>query len=170
MAGEAEDGVGALELIQRVRPDIVMADIQMPQMDGITLLAELERLDISTRVIIISAYRDFEYAQKAVKYGAYDYLLKPIYEDQLLEVVSRCIADITRESRQLTEWNKMAEYMKEGLPLARRKYLESLTIGKGYDFLFLPALLKQPIAKHGFSRTRAATFCVRIVIRKCSTR
>lgn len=131
LVGEAEDGEQALELIQLVHPDIVLADIQMPHMDGITLLAELERLEISTHVIIISAYRDFEYARKAMKYGAVDYVLKPIYEDQLIDVVSRCIEDITRHSRQVTDWNKLTESVRVSVPLARRRYLESLIIGDG---------------------------------------
>ncbi len=132
LAGEAEDGVGALELIQTVRPDIVLADIQMPYMDGITMLAELDRLGISTHVIIISAFRDFEYAQQAIKYGAFDYVLKPIYEEQLIDVVSRCVEDITRRSKQATEWNMLTESVMVSLPLARNKYLESLTAGDGY--------------------------------------
>jgi len=159
-AGEAEDGESALELIQSVRPDIVLADIQMPHMDGLTLLAELERLGIVTHVIIVSAYRDFEYAQKAVKYGAFDYLLKPIYEDQLIDVVSRCMEDITQRSKQVTEWNELAEGMKFSLPLARRDYLESLIVGEGY--FTEDTLKKLKVLQIPLDPDRTGTICIQV--------
>lgn len=127
-AGEAENGKHALELIQSVRPDIILADIQMPQMDGLTLMEELSRLQIDTNVIIISAYRNFQFAQKALKHGAFDYMLKPIYKEQVIDVVRRCVDKIKKKKEQATNLIKLTSTLSESLPLARWKFLESLTI------------------------------------------
>ena len=78
LAGEAENGEYALDMINRTRPDIVITDIRMPDMDGIELLKSICELGSQIVTIVISGYDDFEYAKKAIKYGSIDYIMKPI--------------------------------------------------------------------------------------------
>lgn len=129
-AGEAEDGRKALQLIEAVQPDIVMVDIQMPLMDGITLLETLQQRRIRTNVIIVSAYRDFEYARKSLQLEAFDYILKPVYEDQLLDVMQRLVNRIHMESKKNQAFQQLESSLKESLPLARRKFLEGWISGE----------------------------------------
>jgi len=87
VAGAAYDGKTGLELIRTVKPDIVLTDIRMPNMDGLTMLAAIrsEYPDIQTAVL--TAYRDFDYARQAITLGVCRYLLKPSNLEELKETV-----------------------------------------------------------------------------------
>ena len=76
--GEAGNGKEALNLIREKKPDLVVSDISMPELDGLELLKEINRMGLCTRVIFISGYQEFSYAKKAVTLGAVDYILKPV--------------------------------------------------------------------------------------------
>ncbi|MBI9014796.1 MAG: response regulator transcription factor [Clostridiales bacterium] len=80
---EAEDGISALEKIQCHLPDLVLLDIRMPGMDGMDLLKKMRELNISTKVIFLTGYAEFEYAKKAIPLGVEAFLTKPINEDEL---------------------------------------------------------------------------------------
>lgn len=83
IAGTADNGVTALEEITELHPDIVLTDIRMPDMDGLTLLQKLQEAGSQALTIIVSGYQDFQYAQQAVRLGASDYLLKPVNPPEL---------------------------------------------------------------------------------------
>jgi two-component system response regulator YesN len=83
IVGTAHDGHSAYELIQKEKPDLIITDIRMPGMDGLTLISRTKSICPEADIIIISGYRDFEYAQNAIRYGVNDYLLKPIKRDEL---------------------------------------------------------------------------------------
>lgn len=85
--GEAEDGVEGLELIEKLSPDIVISDIRMPQMDGLTMI-ELALKNNHFSSIILTGYSEFEDAKQAITLKVYDYLLKPIDEEKLVEVLT----------------------------------------------------------------------------------
>jgi two-component system response regulator YesN len=90
--GEASDGLQALQMITEYRPDIVFLDMRMPGMDGLELLKQLERFDLPSSVIIVSGHDDYVYMHQAIKYGAKDYILKPIDRDAFNASVGRLIA------------------------------------------------------------------------------
>jgi YesN/AraC family two-component response regulator len=87
LIGEARDGKEAMELIKIRPPDVVFTDIKMPRMDGLKLTACLQEQYPGIIVIILSAYNEFEYAQKALHFGAKDYLLKLSMSPESLEAV-----------------------------------------------------------------------------------
>lgn len=89
VVGEAEDGEEALELIDRLQPDLLLTDIRMPVMDGLDLLREVHSKQLRTDTVLVSGYGEFAYAQEALRYGAVDYLLKPIQADALLGLLNR---------------------------------------------------------------------------------
>ncbi|GLX67607.1 response regulator [Paenibacillus glycanilyticus] len=81
---EAGNGQEALEKIKQLEPDLVIADIRMPVLDGLELIRKVtEEAAYSPTFIIVSGYHDFEYAQRALRYGVHDYILKPIDETEL---------------------------------------------------------------------------------------
>ncbi|GGG00309.1 response regulator transcription factor [Paenibacillus abyssi] len=80
---EATQGVEALDWLQLNRADIVLTDIRMPVMDGLSLMKEIRDRDIPADVIIVSGYDDFKYAQQALRLGAFDFLLKPLEKADL---------------------------------------------------------------------------------------
>jgi two-component system response regulator YesN len=124
--GEAEDGEEALKLIKLQTPDILITDIKMPHMDGLALMEELKNNNLATKVIIISGYSDFSFAQKALRRGALDYILKPIEETQVLSVVRQCVAQLQREEQDHRQLMQISESIRESLPLARQRFLETL--------------------------------------------
>lgn len=83
VVGESNDGVTAMEEIEELRPDILISDIRMPGLSGLELLEELRGKKIDCKVIFVTGYAEFEYAQKALQLGASDYILKPIQKEKL---------------------------------------------------------------------------------------
>ena len=101
ICGEASTGEETLEQIQKLKPSIVMLDINMPGMSGIDILAEVhncpEKYPSKPSFLILSGYSDFDYAQKAINYGAKGYMVKPVDEDILQEKISSLVKEIQRE-------------------------------------------------------------------------
>ena len=89
LVGTSHNGLEALDLIKRVRPDLVITDIRMPGMDGLELIAKAKDVSEKTSFVIISGHNQFEYAHNAIRYGVEDYLLKPIRRSELNETLSR---------------------------------------------------------------------------------
>ena len=103
VVGEANNGVMALEEIEKKKPDILFTDIRMPGYNGLELLELLRKKELDTKVVLISGYAEFEYAQSAIRNGAYDYLLKPIDQDKLQTVLERILGDGSTESGNVQE-------------------------------------------------------------------
>lgn len=82
IVGEAQNGIEVCELIEKLQPDVLLLDMKMPGCAGDRILEWLVEKTARIHVIVISGYDDFEYARKALKYGAIDYILKPIHRDE----------------------------------------------------------------------------------------
>lgn len=93
------NGTEGLESILKWCPDIVITDISMPYMDGVSLLKQSRLHGLSCEFIFISAYSDFAYAKDAVTYGAFDYLLKPLEAPILFDCVRRCVQKLSATLR-----------------------------------------------------------------------
>lgn len=107
IVGEAKNGQEGLELIRELRPDIALVDINMPVMNGIEMAEELYHKNVSCKLIILTGYSDFQYAQKAIHLDIQDYLLKPVDRQQLIKCLEKTAQQIDRErnrSRQYKEW------------------------------------------------------------------
>lgn len=100
IAGTAYDGKTGLELIRTVRPDIVLTDIRMPNMDGLTMLAALRSEFPEIQTTVLTAYRDFEYARQAITLGVCRYLLKPSNLDELKEAVQMMVSRLDARPAQ----------------------------------------------------------------------
>lgn len=108
VVGAALDGQEALELMKELRPDVVLTDICMKCMDGIQLMEETKKIDPEIRFVVLSAYRDFDYAQEACRLGAVSYLLKPITDEmfaKMQEVYELCRKE-KEEHRNYRKWEK----------------------------------------------------------------
>ena len=110
VCGEASNGDEGYEKILELKPDIILLDIQMPGKLGLEILKDVRKRGIKGRFIIISGYSNFEYAKQAIKYGVKDYLLKPIDEDELLDIALKLKNEIEEEdkSKNNIEKNKVA--------------------------------------------------------------
>ena len=105
---EAEDGGEALEIALKEKPDIVITDIRRPELSGIDLMKKLNENSIFSKMIVVSGYDDFEYAQGALRMGAINYLLKPVDEEELLDSVKRCVEELKKEKNKETVFDKQS--------------------------------------------------------------
>lgn len=105
---EAEDGGEALEIALKEKPDIVITDIRMPELSGIDLMKKLNENSIFSKMIVVSGYDDFEYAQGALRMGAINYLLKPVDEEELLDSVKCCVEELKKEKNKETVFDKQS--------------------------------------------------------------
>lgn len=87
IVGTALDGDIALEMLEEVKPDVIMTDISMKRMSGLELMEEVRKRGVQAEFIVLSAYRDFEYAQAAIENGALRYLIKPLDDEELEQVM-----------------------------------------------------------------------------------
>lgn len=100
ICGGAENGNEALRLIEETSPDILLVDIRMPILDGLELIEILTERKSHVKSIILSGYDDFSYAQKALKLGASDYLLKPCRPKEILDTVLKVKSCIETEKKR----------------------------------------------------------------------
>jgi len=98
IVGEATNGLEALQSMGSLRPDVVITDVRMPQMDGIEFMREVRKQSSRVRFLVISGYEDFAYAKGAVDYGAAGYILKPVDNGQLAEYLIKLAQEINQET------------------------------------------------------------------------
>ncbi len=94
VAGTAPNGEEGMELINRVKPDILFSDICMPGIDGLTMIAGIKSQHPNMEITILTGFRDFDYAQKAIRLGVTRFLLKPSKMDELEEAVEKMTANL----------------------------------------------------------------------------
>ncbi|GGD98208.1 response regulator [Paenibacillus nasutitermitis] len=98
IVGEAENGVQALQYVERLKPDIVVTDIGMPLMDGLELLQQLQQQPSPPKVVLLTCYEDFDKVQIALRFGAGDYLTKVMLsEDEFVSALQRTAASLRKE-------------------------------------------------------------------------
>jgi two-component system response regulator YesN len=129
VAGEAENGREAYDLAEITVPDIVITDIRMPFMDGLELAAALKNRFPTIRIIILTAYDEFEYAQRAIKIDIAEYVLKPVSSNELIEVLLKVKHEIDNEKAQRENNQILLEQFKRALPVLKEKYLSSVITG-----------------------------------------
>lgn len=100
VAGQAENGKKALDFILSHHVDVILCDIKMPVLSGIELAREIYEKSLNVRIIFLSAYKDFEYAQKALEYKAFNYIVKPTKYNEILTVFSRLKQELDMEKKE----------------------------------------------------------------------
>lgn len=110
---EAEDGIDADNLLQQESFDIVFTDINMPEMDGLSLLEKSSNYNPAAQWVILSGYDSFKFAQRAILHGAKDYLLKPITKEKLSETMLRLTENIKKEQNNFIDINEIEGMLAE---------------------------------------------------------
>lgn len=102
ICGVAENGQEAMELAKELKPDIIISDIEMSKKTGLELANEVSNILPDIKVIILTAYTKFEYVQKSVSLGVYEYILKPFEDITLLDTVKSAVSEqIAERSKNL---------------------------------------------------------------------
>ncbi|MBO8171007.1 MAG: response regulator [Bacillaceae bacterium] len=92
VVGEAADGAQAVEMYKELQPDLVTMDITMPEMDGITALKEIKKIDPNARVVMCSAMGQQAMVIDAIQAGAKDFIVKPFQADRVLEAIKKSLS------------------------------------------------------------------------------
>lgn len=124
--GVSENGKEALDAVARLRPDVVLTDIYMPFMDGLELSRCIAEKYPRTKIIILTGYDDFEYAQQAVKLQVTDFILKPVTSAELREILDKLKVEMDEERGNQEHLNQLKQQLNESLPLLKERFLERL--------------------------------------------
>lgn len=123
IAGEAHGGTDAMELIAATHPHIIITDIRMPGMDGISLIKAIREKDLNIRIIILSGYSDYQFLKEAIRLGVDGYLLKPIDTDELISNLKNLVSTIEKEQLRSLR-------LYQGMELLRANTLNRLVTGE----------------------------------------
>ncbi len=139
IVGEAQNGIEALEILENEKPDVLFLDMRMPGLSGSEILERLGQKEEKPITVIVSGYDEFEYARTALKYGAVDYILKPIERNafnRLLESIAAKLKDAGEGKSAFTPYKDVAQRIKEDIEEEYAKdisltyYAESYYINK----------------------------------------
>ncbi|WP_138495898.1 response regulator [Paenibacillus pinistramenti] len=122
----AENGKEASEMIEKTRPDVVVTDIQMPFMNGLQLAEWIREHYPATRIIILTGFEEFEYAQRAIKLQIDEYVLKPFSSKDLEQVLTKVKLSIDQEIHERENIQVLREHYRQNLPLLQNLFLASM--------------------------------------------
>lgn len=129
VVGDAENGEDALEKLEVLEPDVVLTDIRMPYMDGLTLAERIRQKYPSMKILIFSGFDDFEYAKKAIKLNVTEYILKPVNVEELTAILRRVKGSLDEEIELRRNVDLLRENYRRSLPILKERFLKDLVSG-----------------------------------------
>jgi two-component system response regulator YesN len=126
VAGTALDGDEGLRMAGEVQPDIILTDIRMPKMDGLEMTQAILQLNPKCKIIILSAYSDFSYAQQALRLGAFDFVKKPFSIDEIVSVALKAKSACEEDRLEAHKLQEMELQIKASLPILQQEYVTLL--------------------------------------------
>ncbi len=142
LVGEAANGEEALEMCETLAPDVIMTDIQMPFMDGLTLCRQAKQLLPGVKTAIFSGFDEFDYAKEAIKLEVEEYILKPIDAAELQAVFRRIKDALDSEVANRRDVARLRRYYEQSLPVMRQQLLSDLLEGH-IDLARIDTLLQE---------------------------
>lgn len=133
IVSEAADGWMAIEKAKASKPDVVLQDIRLPELDGLQVAAKLRHLQPDCKVIIITAYGEFDYAKEAVALGISDYLLKPVDTQEVIALLDRLAEEIAEAKSAKNEIERLRATLNDVLPLILAGFVMDLINGNIVD-------------------------------------
>lgn len=129
IAGFAGNGAETLQKVAELHPDICLVDINMPILNGLDLIEKLREKDSETVCIVITGYDEFDYAQRAVRLGVFDYVLKPVVDDILRSTIERSVTFITEREKHKGQLVFAQQMLIRNMPVLRERFLNDLISG-----------------------------------------
>ncbi|SFM11548.1 two-component system, response regulator YesN [Gracilibacillus orientalis] len=121
--GSRENGIEALDIIEKEEPEIVITDIMMPEMNGLELIKRVHNQNLNVNFIVLSGYDEFEFASTAMKFGVQEYILKPCDDIEITESLKKVLEDIRQKEKKEQIFNRMTDNWKKALPQIKEKFL-----------------------------------------------
>ena len=129
LVGEASDGEMALSIMKDVKPDILITDIRMPFVDGLSLSRIIKKILPWIQIIIISGHDEFQYAQEAISIGVDEYILKPVSASGMLAILNKLVDRIEQEKMHLSSIENLKQQARSNSDLIRERWLCDLVTG-----------------------------------------
>lgn len=134
ISGEAGNVPGAIQLMEKEMPDIVITDMHMPSMSGIELIDHINKYWPQIRVIALSAYDDFNYVRQSMKKGAVDYVLKHLLNSKtLLDILETARESVLKYRNECSQRNLMTEQLSSRKSIMSREFIQRLVTGELTD-------------------------------------
>jgi two-component system, response regulator YesN len=111
--GEAEDGDEGVKLIISQKPDIIITDVRMPGLNGLEMISKIKELHYQCVIVLLTGFREFEYAQQAVRLGAFRLILKPTNTNELLQIIDDAVAELRKQATDQNEILNIRTKLKE---------------------------------------------------------
>ena len=128
IVGTALSGSEGIRLAEELKPDIILTDIKMRAMDGISMIEHLRTQGLQAEFIIMSGYKVFEYAQRAMEAGVISYLLKPINKNRLIQSIQKSVERLERYQAAEADEAPKSKMMGEVLRYINQHYCEDITL------------------------------------------
>lgn len=129
IVGEAGDGTSAVRAAAQQQPDIVLLDIRMPEMNGLEAAKAIRAILPEVRIVMLTAFDEFEYAKQALKIGAVEYLLKPLRPDDLVKALAAVTEQVGLAKRKVREDLQIRQSLKEAAPYIKMSFVQDLIAG-----------------------------------------
>lgn len=129
VVGEAEDGEVALNLIEKLKPDIILLDICMPFLNGLELIKKIKDIDKNFIIIIVTGYDEFQYTHEALKLKVFDYLLKPINKEDLKNIILKALQELNKSNERKSYITWANKQLNENLNSLRENFFNNLVSG-----------------------------------------
>lgn len=123
VCADASDGIEGIELIKKYLPEIIITDIRMPGLDGLSMIKQVKGIVPNSKIIILTGYRDFDYVQEAIKCGAFDFMLKPSKIEELTSVLTKAVNEINDQKIRHMEVDRFKLLFEQNIPVLREKLL-----------------------------------------------
>ncbi len=149
LVGSACNGEEALEMAEAMSVDVVMTDIKMPFMDGLTLAGKLKENYQNTKIVVYSGFDEFEFAQEAIHLEVEEYLLKPINPQELIKVFSKIKENLDKEIDEKRNAKKLYEHYLKSIPMMQEQVLVSLLHGRIQTEKAVPLLQSYDLEMNG---------------------
>jgi len=133
IAGEAANGVDGLKICSIVKPDIILTDIKMPEMDGLEFSRKVKEILPDIKVVFISGHGDFDYARSAVDLNAFGYILKPFRIEEVMEVVRKVLSKCDDEQKKEDERVQLRKILDENKGILKDSLIRELMDGTDID-------------------------------------
>lgn len=121
-----DNGEAALQAIKESKPDIVITDVRMPKINGLDLIQMVRAQKMNTQFIVVSGYKEFEYARRAMAYGVKSYILKPVNENDLNEALTKLRERLDIEAQEQFNQEELKKKVDESNKIIKRDFLRNI--------------------------------------------
>ncbi|MFD0693759.1 response regulator [Paenibacillus sp. GCM10027628] len=123
VCGQASNGLEALPILESGNVDLLLSDIRMPMMDGLQLITEMKNKQYDIPCVLLTGYSDFDYAQKALRLGAVDYMIKPCPPREIAAVFQQVVSRIIEQRKRDRDLSGLQDQLRENLPIVKSQIL-----------------------------------------------